>query len=160
MGFPMWLHPYDPCNQRIWASMGQWLVFGFLNPTQSWQRSGGHQKAGLGRREAAELYSQQGWKTYHDEGFSQRRHITAPWALELHFSVVQGYVYQAKMHIAEVYEALGENSKANQLRVEAQELQVRFHEAFWMEDRQYYAMAMDANGRRLDVLSSDAGQCL
>lgn len=73
---------------------------------------------------------------------------------------VQGYVYQAKMGMAELFDFLGECERAEQLRQEAAQLQDRFHTVFWMQDRQYYAMAVDSLGQRLDVLSSDAGQCL
>ncbi len=73
---------------------------------------------------------------------------------------VQGYAFQALLAMATIYEALHQIDKANELRKQAHELQERFHQQFWDEQLQYYAMATDATDRHLDVLSSDAGHCL
>ena len=42
---------------------------------------------------------------------------------------------------------------------EADELQKRFEEAFWVEDQRYYAMGLDAE-KQADAIGSNAGQCL
>jgi len=73
---------------------------------------------------------------------------------------VQGYVYAAKKAMAEWYRALGNQGAQERLETEAATLQQTFHQAFWMDDREYYAMAVDGAGNRLGVLSSDPGQCL
>ena len=73
---------------------------------------------------------------------------------------VQGYVYDAKRKMAEVYRLLGNPSKARRLDRAAQRLRDHFDEAFWMEDEGYYAMALDGRKRQVDSISSNPGQCL
>ncbi len=45
------------------------------------------------------------------------------------------------------------------LRREAEELKKKFNEQFWMEDKGYFAMALDAEGK-CEVVSSNPAQCL
>jgi glycogen debranching enzyme len=73
---------------------------------------------------------------------------------------VQGYVYQAKMGIAEVYQALGDGDRAAELRREAAELKVAFDRAFWMPEEGFYAMALDGHKRQVGSISSNPGHCL
>ncbi len=73
---------------------------------------------------------------------------------------VQGYVYAAKLAMAELYAYVGNEGARQRLLAETATLQARFQRAFWMADREYYAMAVDGEGKPLDVLSSDPGQCL
>ena len=64
---------------------------------------------------------------------------------------VQGYVYEAKLRIADVYEALGDSPRADQLRSEAGELRAAFNEAFWDPDEGFFVLALD--GRKAQVRS-------
>jgi glycogen debranching enzyme len=73
---------------------------------------------------------------------------------------VQGYVYDAKNHMAEVFTALGDFERAGQLRAEAAALRQRINDAFWMEDRGYYALALDGQKRRLPTITSNPGHLL
>ncbi|MEW8979185.1 MAG: amylo-alpha-1,6-glucosidase [Symbiobacterium sp.] len=75
-------------------------------------------------------------------------------------SEVQGYVYDAKRRLAPILHALGEKELALRLAQEAADLKVRFNEAFWMPDRQYYAIALDGEKRQVRTVSSDIGHCL
>ncbi len=82
-------------------------------------------------------------------------------------SEVQGYVYDAYVKIAPVLRALaaaghGEDltALADELEAEARKLQDRFDQAFWMEDRQYYAIALDGQKQQVGTVSSDPGHCL
>ncbi len=99
----------------------------------------------------------QSWKDSKDSMVYGDGHRAEP---PLAVAEVQGYVYAAKKALAEVYRALGNEGAVARLEAEALALQQTFHRAFWMQDRQYYAMAVDGAGRQLDVLSSDPGQCL
>ena len=45
-------------------------------------------------------------------------------------------------------------------RREAAVLRARFESAFWMEDQQFYAMALDGAKRPADAIASNAGHCL
>ena len=73
---------------------------------------------------------------------------------------VQGYVYQALREAAQCHRSLGGTARSAELEGRADDLQAAFQEAFWLGDEQYYALAVDDLGRRLDAISSDAGQCL
>jgi glycogen debranching enzyme len=74
---------------------------------------------------------------------------------------VQGYVYDAFLRTAQLAEEVwGDARLAGRLRVEAGDLRERFERDFWMEDRGYYALALDGVGRRVDSLGSSAGHLL
>jgi glycogen debranching enzyme len=49
---------------------------------------------------------------------------------------------------------------ADRLEQEAADLKRRFNRDFWMSDRGYFALALDADGRQVDVLSSNNGHLL
>ena len=72
----------------------------------------------------------------------------------------QGFVYIAKLHFAETLWALGMNDEARRLLGEAMALGDRFNEAFWMDDEGYYALALDADGRQVRSIASNAGHCV
>jgi glycogen debranching enzyme len=74
---------------------------------------------------------------------------------------VQGYVYDAFLRSAELAERVwGDTSLAARLRADAGDLRGRFNRDFWMDDRGYYALAIDGAGRRVDSLTSNAGHLL
>jgi glycogen debranching enzyme len=74
---------------------------------------------------------------------------------------VQGYVYDAFLRTAQLAEQVwGDAGLAVRLRAEAGDLRARFDGDFWMEDRGYYALALDGAGRRVDSLGSSAGHLL
>ena len=101
----------------------------------------------------------QSWK---DSGDSQRFHdgtiATGPIAA----CEVQGYVYAAKLGIAELARAAWrDRALAERLEREAAELRARFDEAFWVEERGgFYALALDGEKRRVDSLTSNIGHLL
>ena len=99
----------------------------------------------------------QSWKDSSDSMvFADGSHGAPPLAV----AEVQGYVYQAFKALAMTYRSIGRVEEAEDLELEAESVQVAFHEAFWLKDRDYYALAVDGIGRQLDSLSSDPGQCL
>ena len=100
----------------------------------------------------------QGWKdSYNAVLFSDGILAEPPIAL----CEVQGYVYDAWLRTAELSEHVwGDKDLAGELRRKAQDLARRFDEDFWMEDRSYYALALDGDGRRVDSITSNAGHLL
>jgi glycogen debranching enzyme len=54
----------------------------------------------------------------------------------------------------------GEAALATRLDDEATALAARFEAEFWIEDRRYYAIALDGERRQADAIGSNAGQCL
>jgi glycogen debranching enzyme len=102
----------------------------------------------------------QGWKDSHDSVVHADGSLAeGPIALV----EVQGYVYRAKLTIADVYEALGSVYRATRLREEAQELREAFNEAFWNPEEGTFALALEGRaGRKRQVASvtSNPGHCL
>ncbi|HJP65915.1 MAG TPA: amylo-alpha-1,6-glucosidase [Actinomycetota bacterium] len=99
----------------------------------------------------------QGWKDSHDSVVhADGRLATGPIAL----AEVQGYVYLAKQRAADVFDALQDFRTSTRLREEAALLKERFNRAFWMEDEQYYAMALDGDKRQVGSITSNPGHCL
>ena len=75
-------------------------------------------------------------------------------------SEVQGYAYAAFRAAAGWYEAWGEHGDARIWRERAATLQARFHEAYWIDELDTYAMALDGAKRPLRVRNSGAGHLL
>ena len=73
---------------------------------------------------------------------------------------VQAYVYRAKRSLADLALELGDDELAGRLSAEAMALQQRFEAAFWMEDEDCYAQALDANKRQVTAVTSNAGHAL
>ncbi|MFN3430602.1 MAG: glycogen debranching N-terminal domain-containing protein [Candidatus Sericytochromatia bacterium] len=73
---------------------------------------------------------------------------------------VQGYVYDAKRRTAELARLLGHLSLAERLEAQADELKRRFHEAFWVEEGGFYAIALDGRKRQVRTKTSNPGHCL
>ena len=73
---------------------------------------------------------------------------------------VQGYVYEAKLRIADVYEALGQTARANELRREAGALRAAFNEAFWNADDGFFALALDGLKAQVRSVTSNPAHCL
>ncbi|HEU4970666.1 MAG TPA: glycogen debranching N-terminal domain-containing protein [Gaiellaceae bacterium] len=101
----------------------------------------------------------QSWK---DSGDSQRFQDGSFAEAPIAAVEVQGYVYDAKRGLAELArEVWREQELADRLEREAAELQTRFDEAFWVEERGgFYALALDGKKRKVDSRSSNMGHLL
>ncbi|MET8267840.1 amylo-alpha-1,6-glucosidase [Micromonospora arida] len=74
---------------------------------------------------------------------------------------VQGYAYDAKVRAARLArEFWGDPEFADQLEREAAELKERFNRDWWVDDGEYFALALDPDGRQCDILSSNIGHLL
>ncbi|MDQ2902688.1 MAG: amylo-alpha-1,6-glucosidase [Chloroflexota bacterium] len=73
---------------------------------------------------------------------------------------LQGYVYDAKMRMAEVFQVLGDEERAKTLQQQAEALKRKFNEVFWMEDEGCFAFGLDADKNLITSIASNAGQCL
>jgi glycogen debranching enzyme len=99
----------------------------------------------------------QGWKDSHDSVRTRDGELVGgPIAL----CEVQGYVYRARLGMAELARLRGENDFADRLETQAAELRERFEREFWMEDVGYYAMALDGGKQPADAITSNPGQVL
>ena len=73
---------------------------------------------------------------------------------------VQGYVYDAKLRIAELArEVWDDPGLAARLERDAARLRERFNEAFWVEDG-WYALGLDRDKRQIDAVASNMGHLL
>jgi len=74
---------------------------------------------------------------------------------------IQGYVYDAKVRAARLArEFWGDPQLAERLEAEAQALHDRFNEDFWIDEHEYFALALDGDKRRVDSLTSNIGHLL
>jgi glycogen debranching enzyme len=98
-----------------------------------------------------------GWKDSHDSVVHADGSLAqGPIALV----EVQGYVYEAKLRIADVYEALGDAQRAARLRAEAGALRAAFNEAFWNPDEEFFALALDGRKTQVRSVTSNPAHCL
>ncbi|MFC8847458.1 MULTISPECIES: glycogen debranching N-terminal domain-containing protein [unclassified Micromonospora] len=74
---------------------------------------------------------------------------------------LQGYAYDAKVRTARLARDIwGDPALAERLEHEAAELKQRFNRDFWLDDRGYFAIALDGDGSKVDSLSSNIGHLL
>jgi len=109
------------------------------------------------RRRISKGLINQGWKDSHDSiSFDNGTLAAGPIAL----AEVQGYVYAARLSLAAVYETLGNPERAERLKMSAEQLKTRFNAAFWMPDKNFYAVALDGRKQQVDSIASNPGHCL
>jgi glycogen debranching enzyme len=73
---------------------------------------------------------------------------------------LQGYVYDAWVRMAEVFDALGKPDRARTLRRKAAALFQKFNEAFWDEESGFYAYMLDGEKRKVMTVASNPGHLL
>jgi glycogen debranching enzyme len=74
---------------------------------------------------------------------------------------LQGYAYDAKVRGARLARQVWKDAAfADALEKQAADLKRRFNRDFWVEDGQYFALALDPDGRQVDTLSSNNGHLL
>jgi glycogen debranching enzyme len=102
-------------------------------------------------------YENQGWKDSGDAVMNvDGSLVKGPKAL----CELQGYVYDAWLRMAQIYEALDKGDRAAELRRKAGMLFIKFNEKFWNEAEGYYAYALDGDKRPVLSVASNPGQCL
>ena len=74
---------------------------------------------------------------------------------------IQGYVYDAKLRCARLARTFwNDPTLAAELERQAAELKGRFNRDFWIEDRQFFALALNGDKRQVDSLTSNIGHLL
>lgn len=99
----------------------------------------------------------QSWK---DSSDSMNHADGTPARAPLSVAEVQGYAFAAFRAGAAFADELGDAAGAAAFTERAARLQRSFHDRFWLDDLGTYAMALDADGAPLAVLSSDPGHLL
>ncbi|MCX7592840.1 MAG: amylo-alpha-1,6-glucosidase [Fischerella sp.] len=99
----------------------------------------------------------QGWKDSGDCIVNRKGELAnGPIAL----CEVQGYVYAAKMRLAEIARMKKRLDLSDRWLEEARNLKLRFNRDFWMEDQDFCALALDGDGKQVDSITSNPGHCL
>jgi glycogen debranching enzyme len=74
---------------------------------------------------------------------------------------IQGYVYDAKRRCARLARDIwNDPALGERLEKEAADLRRRFNRDFWVEGRQFFALALDGEKRRVETLTSNIGHLL
>jgi glycogen debranching enzyme len=110
-------------------------------------------------RRAARGLRNQSWKdSENSQLFHDGRMAEAPIAP----CEVQGYVYDAKVRVAELARVVwGDRELAERLEAEARDLRARFDEAYWCDERGgFYALALDGRKHKVDARTSNIGHLL
>jgi glycogen debranching enzyme len=102
-------------------------------------------------------YRNQGWKDAGDAVVDAKgRQPRTPIAtVEL-----QGYLFAARIAMAELADELGCQQEARRYRVQAAELRRAVEERFWLDDEGFYAFGLDRDKHAIDAIASNAGHLL
>ena len=74
---------------------------------------------------------------------------------------LQGYAYDAKVRGARLAREIWKDPLlADELEQQAAELKRRFNRDFWVDDDEYFALALDTEGNQVDSLTSNNGHLL
>ena len=99
----------------------------------------------------------QGWKDAGD-AIPEADGTLAP--LPLATCELQGYVFDAKNRMADIYDVLERPKDARRLRRAAQRLYDRFNEVFWWEDEGTYYLGLNGRKEPIRTVASNAGHLL
>jgi glycogen debranching enzyme len=99
----------------------------------------------------------QGWKDSGDSVMNSDGSLATP---PIALVEVQGYVYRAKLLIADLCARAGDSKTADRLRSQAAELKKDFNRDFWVESKNFYAIALQEDNKPAAVISSNPGQAL
>jgi glycogen debranching enzyme len=108
-------------------------------------------------RQSSNGLVQQGWKDSNDSVF---HHDGSAAEGPIALCEVQGYAYAARRGMAQLARALGREELGKAWDSQADELRARFDRAFWCDDIEMYALALDGQKRPCKVKSSNVGHCL
>jgi glycogen debranching enzyme len=74
---------------------------------------------------------------------------------------LQGYAYDAKARGARLAREIWKDEElANRLEKEAADLKRRFNRDYWIPQGEYFALALDTDGKQVDTLTSNIGHLL
>ena len=99
----------------------------------------------------------QAWKDSHDSMFhADGRFPKGPLAVV----EVQGYAFAALRAMAQLARRRGDQRRSDAWYAKAERLRAEIESRFWVEDMNYYALALDGDGEPCRVYGSNAGHLL
>lgn len=102
-------------------------------------------------------YRNQGWKDSGDAVVDTRgRQARLPLAVV----EMQGYLFAARLAMAELYDVVGEREEAERMRQAAAALRALVEERYWLEEQGTYAFALDGRKRPVTSVASNPGHLL
>jgi glycogen debranching enzyme len=72
----------------------------------------------------------------------------------------QAFFWLALQRMAEILVALDEPERAGEFAARAQQFRTRWHDAFWMAEEGFYAVALDPDKQRVGSIASNPGHAL
>ena len=102
-------------------------------------------------------YYNQSWK---DAGDAILYEDGSPAELPLATVELQGYLYAARLAMAELLEVAGDSGEAARQRSAARALQALVEERYWIDAEGFYAVALDGRKRPVRSIASNAGHLL
>jgi glycogen debranching enzyme len=102
-------------------------------------------------------FRNQGWK---DAGDAIPEADGSLASLPIATCELQGYVFDAKVRMADVYDVLERPKDARRLRREAKQLYERFNDQFWWEEEGTYYLGLNGRKEPIRSVASNAGHLL
>jgi len=99
----------------------------------------------------------QGWKDSGDAiVYEDGRQVDPP----ISTCEEQAFVYVAKLRMSETLWFMGDRDLARRYFHEASELKKRFNDCYWMPDKKFFALGLDAKRKQIKSISSNPGHLL
>lgn len=99
----------------------------------------------------------QGWKDSGDAiVYEDGRQVDPP----ISTCEEQAFVYVAKLRMSEMLWFMGDHELARRLFHEASELKKRFNDRYWMPEKNFFALGLDAKRQQIKSISSNPGHLL
>ena len=109
------------------------------------------------RTRSSHGYYNQGWKDAGDAIVEADGSLAE---LPIGVCELQGYAYDAKLRLGDIYETLGRLEDAERLHAEARRLYERFNNDFWWESEGTYYLGLNGHKQPIESVASNAGHCL
>ncbi|MDT7951130.1 MAG: glycogen debranching N-terminal domain-containing protein [Acetobacteraceae bacterium] len=129
-----------------------------LDGTLAWMRHNEDERGFYPyQRRSPKGVKNQSWK---DSGEAVLTHEGAMVPDPIAMADVQALYYAGKQALGLAMIAIGDERTGQTLLAEAAALKRRFNDSYWMPDEQFYAIALDPEGKQVRSVASDPGSCL
>jgi glycogen debranching enzyme len=109
------------------------------------------------KRRSARGLTNQGWK----DSTNSVMHLDGTLAeAPIALAEVQGYAYHARKSMAQLFEFLGKTKESEINYEKAEKLKAMFNDKFWIENENYFAIALDKDKEQVKTIASNPGHCL